>query len=74
LDLSKRVERTSKRTLAIGEIVQLHNVAASAAGGEATYRVEALLQLANDVTLYKIKCETEPFDRIVSECDLAPQP
>ena len=38
------------------------------------YRIEQLVRLDSGVTLYKIKSEMEPFDRIVDEADLAPQP
>jgi hypothetical protein len=37
----------------------------------ATFRIEGLLRLNDGITLYKVKCEAEPFDRIVAECDLA---
>jgi hypothetical protein len=37
---------------------------------EATYRIEQLLTLDDGATLYKIRHENEPFDRIVSERDL----
>ena len=36
----------------------------------AVYRVEQLLKLPDGATLYTIKSETEPFERVVSECDL----
>jgi hypothetical protein len=37
----------------------------------ATFRIEGLLRLNDGITLYMVKCEAEPFDRIVAECDLA---
>jgi hypothetical protein len=42
--------------------------------GEATFRIEALLRLDHGITLYKVKSESEPFDRIVAESDLSPRP
>ncbi len=42
------------------------------ATASATFRIEQLLKLDDGITLYKVKSETEPFDRIVAECDLAP--
>ena len=39
-------------------------------GIEATYRIEQLLTLGDGATLYKVRHENEPFDRVVSERDL----
>jgi hypothetical protein len=36
----------------------------------APYRVEQLLPLDDSVTLYKIRNDSEPFDRVVAERDL----
>jgi hypothetical protein len=74
LALNKRVRRVTQRSLTIGAAVQLPRITTAARASETTYRIEALLRLDNGITLYKVKSETEPFDRIVSECDLAPQP
>ena len=60
----------SKRELVVGAIVHIRHVAASAA----TYRIAELLLLDNGIILYKVKSETEPFDRIVAEPDLALDP
>jgi hypothetical protein len=64
----------SKRTLTVGAIVRLPRVATTTRNGTATFRIEQLLQLEDGLTLYKVKSETEPFDRIVAECDLAVRP
>ncbi len=63
----------SKCRLDVGAIVHLPHMATTS-NGTATFRIEALLRLDNGITLYKIKSETEPFDRIVAECDLALRP
>jgi hypothetical protein len=61
----------SKRELDVGAIVHLPHMATTARDGAATFRIEELLRLEDGMTLYKVKCEAEPFDRIVAECDLA---
>jgi hypothetical protein len=61
----------SKRTLDVGTIVHLPHIATTTRDGAAMFRVEELLRLDNGSTLYKVKSETEPFDRIIAECDLA---
>ncbi|HEY7669453.1 MAG TPA: hypothetical protein VH852_02345 [Hyphomicrobium sp.] len=61
----------SKRTLSVGAIVRLPHMATTARDDAATFRIEELLPLNDGITLYKVKCEAEPFDRIVAECDLA---
>ncbi len=60
----------SKRTLDVGAIVHLPHIATTTRDGAATFRVEELLQLDNGSTLYKVKSEAEPFDRILAEGDL----
>jgi hypothetical protein len=72
----------SKRALDVGSIVRFPPIAATPRRGAAMcrsecrieYRIEQLVRLDSGVTLYKIKSETEPFDRIVDESDLATQP
>ena len=64
----------SKRRLDVGAIVHIRHFAAAASNGAATFRIEGLLRLDDGGTLYKVKSDTEPFDRIVAERDLAPRP
>jgi hypothetical protein len=61
----------SRRELNVGSIV--HFTPRERANGAATpaYRIEQLLTPEDGATLYKIRSEAEPFDRIVSEGDLA---
>ncbi len=47
---------------------------AASRNGAASFRIEELLRLDNGDTLYKVKSDTEPFDRVVAECDLALMP
>jgi hypothetical protein len=63
----------SKRRLDVGAIVHVPHMATTS-NGRATFHVEALSRLDNGIALSKIKSETEPFDRIVAECDLAQRP
>jgi hypothetical protein len=75
----ERVERMEKRRLDVGAIVQLAHthrahVATTSHHAAVAFRIEELLRLDNGITLYKVKSENEPFDRIVAECDLAPRP
>ena len=37
---------------------------------EASYRIEQLLRLDGGATLYKIRCDAEPFDRVVEAVHL----
>ena len=76
----------SKPALNVGMTVRLPPIAAPTRDGptmfriesrtvhHVEYRIEQLVRLDSGVTLYKIKSETEPFDRIVDESDLKPQP
>jgi len=61
----------SERKLDVGAIVHFSRLEARTGAHAPEYRIEQLLVLADGVTLYKIKSAAEPFDRIVSECDLA---
>jgi hypothetical protein len=60
------------RELTVGATVQLPPAARADAAGEelAIYRVEHLLKLADGATLYTIKSEAEPFERVVAAADL----
>jgi hypothetical protein len=60
-----------KRQLHVGAIVHISHVALTAGDGTAIFRIKELLRLDDGDTLYKVKNDTEPFDRIVAECDLA---
>ena len=64
----------SKRKLDVGAVVHIRHVAVTARDGAATFRIEELLRLDDGSTLYKVKSDAEPFDRIVAECDLALRP
>ncbi len=63
----------SKRKLDVGTVVRFVRVRTTMSTGASEYRVEQLLRLECGDTLYKIKSNAEPFDRIVSEHDLATQ-
>lgn len=58
----------SSRKLDVGTIV--HFLRASLRARCATYRIEERLLLEGGSVLYRIKCDAEPFDRIVAESDL----
>jgi hypothetical protein len=64
----------SKRRLDVGAIVYLSSITATARNGATAFRIEELLRLDDGLTLYKVRSETEPFDRIVAECDLTQHP
>jgi hypothetical protein len=57
--------------LDLGTIVQFARASTVAGADSGEYRVEQLVMLACGAKLYKIKSAAEPFDRIVSERDLA---
>jgi len=61
----------SRDELGVGAIVRFACKGAMNGAGAWEYRIEQLVRLEDGAILYKIKCEAEPFDRIVSECDLA---
>jgi hypothetical protein len=76
----------SKRPLNVGMTVRLPPIAAATRDGPAMfrtesstvhhieYRIEQVVRLDGGDTLYKIKSEAEPLDRIVDETDLKRQP
>lgn len=56
--------------LDVGSLVQLGCVPTGYATPEAAYRIEQRLKLDDGALLYKVRCEAEPFDRIVAAGDL----
>ena len=60
----------SRRELEVGSFVHLLGLESGLLAPEATYRIEQLLTLGDGATLYKVRHENEPFDRVVSERDL----
>ncbi len=63
-----------KRQLHVGAIVHIRHVALTSRDGAASFRIEELVRLDDGDTLYKVKNDAEPFDRIVAEGDLALRP
>ena len=61
-------ERESERELSVGAVVRCRRE--TAVNGSFEYRIEELLRLADGATLYWIKSDAEPFQRVVSERDL----
>ncbi|MEI9900057.1 MAG: hypothetical protein WDN31_07890 [Hyphomicrobium sp.] len=55
-----------RRELEIGSFVQITGFEVGQMAPEASYRIEQLLQLGDGGTLYKIRCDAEPFDRVVA--------
>ena len=62
----------SRRELDVGSFVHFTGFATGYAAPEASYRIEQLLTLGDGATLYKIRNDAEPFDRVVAERDLSP--
>jgi hypothetical protein len=62
----------SRRELEVGSFVQITGFEVGQMAPEASYRIEQLLTLDGGATLYKIRCEAEPFDRVVAARQLAP--
>lgn len=60
----------SRRELDIGSLVSFAGFATGRAAPEASYRIEQLLPLGDGDTLYKIRNDAEPFDRVVAEGEL----
>lgn len=60
----------SRRELDVGSFVHFSGLETGHMAPEATYRIEQLLKLEDGATLYKIRNEVEPFDRVVAERDL----
>lgn len=61
----------SAHKLKVGAIVRLARMHVRIGAKHHDYRIEQLVPLKDGGTLYKIKSEAEPFDRIVCEGDLA---
>ena len=61
----------SRRELNVGAFVHFTEFASGYAPPEASYRIEQLLTLQDGATLYKIRNDAEPFDRVVAERDLS---
>ncbi len=61
----------SKGTFNVGSIVRFVRVTATESARALEYRIEQLVRLEEGATLYKIRSEAEPFDRVVAEGDLA---
>jgi len=61
----------SKRELEIGSFVQFSGIETGHMAPEASYRIEQLLQLEDSATLYKIRSDAEPFDRVVAGSQLS---
>ncbi len=60
----------SRRELTIGSFVHFTAMESGPAASGCQYRIEQLLTLEEGLTLYKIKTDAEPFDRVVAERDL----
>lgn len=60
----------SRRELEIGTFVHFSGLEAGNMQPDASYRIEQLLQLSDGATLYKIRNDAEPFDRVVTERQL----
>jgi hypothetical protein len=60
----------SRHELDIGSLVSIAGFATGHAAPEASYRIEQLLRLGDGDTLYKIRNDAEPFDRVVAEAEL----
>jgi hypothetical protein len=56
----------SRRELEIGAFVQISGLEVGQMPPEASYRIEQLLELDGGPTLYKVRSDAEPFDRIVA--------
>lgn len=63
--------RMSDRGLEIGMTVHFARLAFGSGTDAHEFRVMQLLHLDGGAMLYRIKCESEPFDRVVAEADLA---
>jgi hypothetical protein len=65
----------SSRKLDVGTIVHFLGAGADADSERAEYRIEQLLLMHRDdmepdgSILYRIRCDAEPFDRVVAETD-----
>jgi hypothetical protein len=61
----------TQHKLIVGSRVRAKRYSASV--HTASFRVEKLVALAGGQLLYRIRCESEPFDRIVDEHEIIPQ-
>lgn len=59
-----------QRQLDVGTLVSMCKASRERDAQLMPYRIEQLLAAASGEILYKIRCDAEPFDRIVSETDL----
>ncbi len=60
----------SRRELDVGSFVHFLGVAPGYMPPDASYRIEQLLGLGDGAALYRIRNESEPFDRVVAEHDV----
>lgn len=60
----------SRRELDVGSFVHLPSLDGTSEADDTAYRIEQLVKTVDGPTLYKIKAEAEPFDRVVTERDL----
>ena len=60
----------SRRELEVGSFVRVTGFEVGHMAPEASYRIEQLLRLDGGATLYKIRCDAEPFDRVVEAVHL----
>ena len=61
----------SRRALSVGSFVHFIGFGASGREAPLPYRIEGLMHLDDGATLYTIRNDAEPFDRVVVEHDLA---
>jgi len=64
----------SRRELEIGCFVRFTGLEARNVAPDASYRIEQQLKLGDGATLYKIRNDAEPFDRVVDERELTRTP
>ena len=60
----------SSQKLCVGAMVRVSRAKTRAAERSREYRIEQLVEIEEGTTLYKIKCVSEPFFRVVSKADL----
>jgi hypothetical protein len=60
----------SRRELDVGSFVHLPSLDGISETDECRYRIEQLVKTIDGPTLYKVRNEAEPFDRLVGERDL----
>jgi hypothetical protein len=69
-EVSPMSEREPECELSVGAVVRCRREMAVAGSEYLEYRIEELVRLADGATLYWIKSDAEPFQRVVSERDL----